>query len=47
VEAGLKRAARTLRGITGLEVTSIKAKVSSGKIHEYRVTLRVTFILED
>ncbi len=47
VEEGLKRAGRTLRGITGLEVVSIKAKVDKGKIREYRVTLKVTFVLED
>ena len=43
----MKRAARTLRGITGVEVVSTKAKVSGGKISEYRVTFRITFILED
>jgi flavin-binding protein dodecin len=39
VETALKRAAKTLRGITGLEV-------EKGKISEYRVTLEVTFILD-
>jgi dodecin len=43
---GLKRATKTLRGVTGLEVTSQKAKVENGKIVEYRVTMEVTFILE-
>ncbi len=43
---GLKRAAATLRGITGLEVVSQKAKVEGGKIVEYRLTMEVTFILE-
>ncbi len=47
IEEGLKRAARTLRGITGLEVVSVKAKVDKGKIQEYRVSLKITFILED
>jgi hypothetical protein len=47
IDTGLKRAAKTLRGITGLEVLSIKAKVDNGKIQEYRVTLKITFILED
>ncbi len=45
VETALKRAAKTLRGITGLEVISQKAKVEKGKISEYRGTLEVTFIL--
>jgi flavin-binding protein dodecin len=47
VSEGLKRASKTLRGITGLEVLSQKAKVENGKITEYRATMEVTFILED
>lgn len=47
VNEGLRRAARTLRGISGLEVLSQKAKVTNGKIAEYRVTMEVTFILEE
>lgn len=43
---GLARAASTVRGITGLEVISQKAKVTDGKISEYRITMEVTFILE-
>jgi flavin-binding protein dodecin len=46
VESGLKRAAKTLRGITGLEVVEQKAKVEGGKIAEYRATIEITFILE-
>ena len=47
VEEGLKRASRTLRGITGLEIVAQKAKVADGKITEYRVNLKITFVLED
>ena len=47
IEEGLLRASKTLRGITGLEVVSIKAKVSKGKVQEYRVSLKITFVLED
>ncbi|MBI2932459.1 MAG: dodecin domain-containing protein [Planctomycetes bacterium] len=47
VQEGLRRAAKTLRGITGLEVISQKAKVSDGKVIEYRVSLKITFVLED
>ncbi len=43
---GLKRANKTLRGITGLELVSQKAKIVEGKISEYRVTIDITFILE-
>jgi dodecin len=46
VDEGLQRAAATLRGITGLEVISHKAKVENNRITEYRVTLEVTFILD-
>jgi flavin-binding protein dodecin len=46
VNEGLSRAASTLRGITGLEVVSMKAKVENGTIAEYRVTLEVTFVLD-
>ena len=47
IEDGLTRASNTLRGITGLEVLSQKAKVEDGKIVEYRATMEVTFVLED
>ena len=47
VNQGLKRAAKTLRGITGLEVLEMKSKVESGKITEYRATVELTFLLED
>lgn len=46
VEEGMHRAAKTLRGITGFEVISLKGKVEKGKIVEYRATLEVTFILD-
>jgi len=47
VEEAMKRASKTLRGITGLEVVSQKAKVIDNKVSEYRVTVKITFILED
>jgi flavin-binding protein dodecin len=43
---GLKRAAKTVRGISGLEIISQKAKVENGRISEYRLTMEITFILE-
>lgn len=45
-ENGLKRATKSLRGVTGFEVVSLKGKVEKDKVTEYRVTLEVTFILE-
>ncbi len=47
VRNGLERASRTVRGITGLHVVEEKAKVEKGKIAEYRVTMDLTFVLDD
>jgi flavin-binding protein dodecin len=47
VKEGVNRASKTLRGITGLHVVEQKASISGGKIAEYRVTMEVTFVLED
>ncbi|MFQ5686685.1 MAG: dodecin family protein [Candidatus Scalindua sp.] len=47
VQEAIDRASKTLRGLTGLEVVSQKAKIVDGKITEYRVTIDVTFVLED
>ena len=46
VKEGVKRAAKTLRGITGVHVVEQKAKVVDGKIAEFRVTMEITFLLE-
>jgi hypothetical protein len=47
VNEGLTRASKTLRGITGLHVVSMKAAVEDGKITEYRVQMNITFIIEE
>lgn len=47
IKEGLKRANKTLRGLTGLEVTKMNAKIEKGKIMEYRAHLNITFILEE
>ena len=47
VEEGMARVARTVRGITGLEVLRKTVKVVRGLIVEYRVEMKVTFLLED
>lgn len=44
---GMKRANKTLRNLTGAEIISQKAKIQDGKVSEYRVTMNITFILED
>ncbi|MFQ5824580.1 MAG: dodecin family protein [bacterium] len=45
-KAGIDRAAATLRNITGAEIVAQKAKIENGNISEYRVSMKVTFILE-
>jgi flavin-binding protein dodecin len=47
VREGVERASKTLRGITGVHVVEHKASVTGNKISEYRVTMEVTFILEN
>ena len=47
VNQAVSRASKTLRGITGLEVMSHKAKVDNGKILEYRVECQITFLLDE
>lgn len=47
VRIGIERAAKTLENIQGAWVKDQKVSVDNGKITEYRVTLKVTFVLED
>ena len=46
VRNALERANNTLRGITGLEVMEKKVKVERGLIVEYRVDMKITFLLD-
>ena len=46
VENGIKRASKTLKGITGAWVADQKVTVKDGKIDEYRVVMKVTFVLD-
>ncbi len=47
VEAGIKRASKTLRGITSAWVKEQKVSVKDGKVVEFRVNMMVTFVLDD
>lgn len=47
INKGVARAAETLDGVTGAWVESQKVIVENGKVTEYRVNLRVTFVLKD
>jgi flavin-binding protein dodecin len=46
VEVGIARAAKTLKNLTGAWVQDHKVVIDKGKIVEWRVGLKVTFILE-
>ena len=46
VVEGVKRATATLRGLTGLEVLDKRVKVERGKIVEYRVDMKIIFVLD-
>ena len=46
IEQGLAEAASTVRGISGLEVTSWTADVENNRITRYKVTLHVAFKVE-
>lgn len=47
VQQGIKRASKTLKGITSAWVQDQQVRVDDGKVKEYRVNLKVTFILKD
>ena len=44
---GIKRANKTIKNIRGAWVAEQKVRVEKGKITEFRVTMRVTFVLTD
>ena len=47
VENGVKRACKTLKNVRSAWVSDQKVDIEDGKIKEYRVVLKVTFVLED
>lgn len=46
VLAGIEKSSETIRDIKGAWVSEQKVDVQDGKITAYRVTLRITFVLE-
>jgi dodecin len=46
VKNGIDKAAETLRNIQGAWVSEEKVDVKDGQISEFRVTLRITFLVE-
>jgi len=47
IEAGVSRANKTLRNVKGAWVSDHEVVVEKGKITEYRVRMKVTFVLDD
>ena len=45
IQKGIDRAAKTLKNVEGAWVKQQKIIVKDGKISEYRVDLKVTFVL--
>ena len=46
VKQGIKRASKTLDGITSAWVADQEVSVKNGSITEYRVRMKITFILK-
>ncbi|CDX14280.1 conserved hypothetical protein [Mesorhizobium sp. ORS 3324] len=47
IEQGIARAAKTLKNVEGAWIQDQKVVVENGKISDYRVNMKVTFILTD
>ncbi len=47
INEGIKRASKTLKNVKGAWIKDQKIVVEKGKVVEYRVTLRVTFVLNN
>lgn len=47
VQNGVSRACKTLNKVQGAWVQDQKVTIKDDKIEEYRVTLKITFVLED
>ena len=47
IQLGIERANKTLENVKGAWVKGQKVVVENGKITEYRIDLRVTFVIKD
>ena len=47
VQTGVSRAVKTLKNVEGVWIANQKCVIKNGKIAEYRVNLKVTFVLAD
>jgi flavin-binding protein dodecin len=47
IKLGVARASKTLKNVRGAWVASMKIDCKDGKITDYRVDLKITFVLND
>jgi flavin-binding protein dodecin len=47
IRVGLARANKTLTGVTGAWIQDQELRLRKGKIEEYRVRMKITFVLKD
>ena len=47
LQQGLTRAAKTLRNVRGAWVKGMKVECADGKVTNYRVDMKITFVLTD
>ena len=47
VRAGIKRAAKTLKNVRGAWIKGFKVDIDGGRIVDYRVDMKISFVLED
>ncbi len=47
IEKTLERMSKTIRNIKGIDIIGHKAIVENGKIKEYRIVMKVSFVVEN
>ena len=47
IEQGIKRFSKTIKNVEGAWIKEQKVVVDKGDVAEYRVTMKVTFVLDD
>jgi flavin-binding protein dodecin len=47
INTGIERANKTLQNVKGAWIKEQKVIIDNGKIMEYRVTMKITFVLKD
>ncbi len=47
IDIGVSRASKTLSGVKGAWIENMKVVIENGKVKEYRVNMKVTFVLKD